>query len=43
MSSNKLLYDECETNLRLSYNRNMLDRGCYMIKNMKMINVVITN
>ena len=25
MSSNKLIYDKCETNLRLSYNRNMLD------------------
>ena len=25
MSSNKLLYDKCETTLRLSYNRNMLD------------------
>ena len=29
MSSNKLLYDECETNLRLSYNRNMLDWMLY--------------
>ena len=25
MSSNKLIYDKCETSLRLSYNRNMLD------------------
>jgi len=25
MSSNKLIYDKCETNLRLSYNKNMLD------------------
>ena len=29
MSSNRLLYDNCETNLRLSYNRNMLDWVLY--------------